>query len=68
MIRTCKLFYGKLKEPVTAKLCVAEDFRDAYIIEAYFEETGELFSEHGILQLEEQNQGIIQDECEVFHE
>jgi len=62
-MRTHRLFFGCLSEPVTATVHVADGFKSAYVAEAIFENTGEYLSETELLQLEAQNADRIFDAC-----
>ncbi|NBU33868.1 hypothetical protein EBZ38_03485 [bacterium] len=62
-MRAHRLIYGSLNEPVLAKIHVEEGFKNAYVAEAVFEETGEYLSETEVLLLEAQNADRIFDAC-----
>ena len=62
-MRVYTLAYGKLREPVQATLYIESGFKNAYVAEAVFEETGEYLSETEVLQLEAQNADVIYDAC-----
>lgn len=63
-----RLIFGSLQEPVLATIQVAEGFKNAYIAEAVFENTGEYLSETEVLQLEAQNVDRIFDACVEYDE
>lgn len=67
-MRTYTLLFGKLREPVRATLYVESGFKNSYVAEAIFEETGEYLSETEVLQLEAQNADMIYDACLEYEE
>lgn len=67
-MREYRMVYGKLREPVIATLYIESGFRDSYVAEAVFENTGEYLREHEILLLEAQNADLIHEVCIEYEE
>ena len=67
-MREYRMVYGKLKEPVIATLYVESGFKDSYVAEAVFENTGEYLREHELLLLEAQNADLIHEACAEYAE
>lgn len=67
-MREYRMIYGKLKEPVIATIYVESGFKDAYVVEAVFENTGEYLREHEVLLLEAQNADLIHEACLEYQE
>lgn len=67
-MREYRMIYGKLREPVIATVYVESGFKDAYVVEAVFENTGEYLREHEVLLLEAQNADLIHDACSEYEE
>lgn len=63
-----RMVYGKLREPVIATLYIESGFKDSYVAEAVFENTGEYLKETELLLLEAQNADLIHDACLEYSE